>query len=261
MISPEATTAIAAELAAAERAAAPIAPLVERWPAITTDDAYRVQLVNVARRLAGGERLVGAKVGLTSQVMQRQLGVDEPDFGHLFASMLHEGDAALDTSRYCAPRVEVELAFVLGAPLRGPGCRVEDVLAATERVVPAIEVIDSRIEGWRITLADTVADNASSAAVVLGGPGVAVGAVDLTTVGARIRVGGVTVAEGRADAVLGDPARAVAWVADKWHELGRELAAGWVVMPGSCTAAVAVSAGDVVVAELDGLGSASVTFR
>ncbi|MCU1489582.1 MAG: 2-oxopent-4-enoate hydratase [Acidimicrobiaceae bacterium] len=260
MIDAEEVGRLAALLAAAERDVRPIPPLTAATAGFSSDDAYRVQLANVERRLASGERLVGAKVGLTAKVMQDQLGVDEPDFGHLFDSMVHRSGVRLEAARYCAPRVELELAFVLGAELRGPNCSLEDVVAATERVVPALELIDSRIADWKIRLADTVADNASSAGVVLGSGGVAPDALDLSRVEARLWKGGALAAEGRSDAVLGNPALAVAWVADQWARLGSVLQPGWVVMPGSCTAAVAVATGDEVVAELDGVGRVEVAF-
>ncbi len=160
----------AAELLwAAERDLAPIDPLTETFPGIDVVDAYEIQLINIRRKLAAGARVRGHKVGLSSPVMQQMMGVDEPDYGHLLDSMvLRGGDTPIAAGRYCYPRIEVEIGYVLGAPLPGAGCTEADVLAATEYIVPSLELIDSRISDWRIKLADTIADNASSAGVILG---------------------------------------------------------------------------------------------
>ncbi len=188
------------------------------------------------------------------------MGVDEPDYGHLLDDMFFfEGDA-VPAGRFLYPRVEVEVGFVLGAPLSGPACSVADVLAATAFVCPAIEIIDSRIRDWKIKIADTIADNASSAGVVLGGRRTALAGVDLRTIGAVLRRNGEVVQTGAAGAVLGNPATAVAWLANKVHRFGVSLEAGHVILPGSCTRAVDVRPGDVVRAEFDVLGPVSVRF-
>jgi 2-keto-4-pentenoate hydratase len=160
--------AVASELTRAERERFPILPISERWPAATVADAYRIQRAVIANRVSGGEAVVGHKVGLTSVAMQEQLGVDEPDFGHILTGMVVPTGAAISMSELIAPRVEPEIAFVLGADLDGRNVTQTDVLDATEYVVPALEVIDSRVSEWRIRLVDTVADNASSARIVLG---------------------------------------------------------------------------------------------
>src|SRR3984885_9217485 len=159
----------AAELLwAAERDLAPIGPLTETFPGIDVVDAYEIQLANIRRKLAAGQRVRGHKVGLSSPVMQQMMGVDEPDYGHLLDSMVLSQDTPIAAGRYCYPRIEVEIGYVLGAPLPGAGCTEEDVLAATEYIVPSLELIDSRISNWQIKLPDTIADNASSAGVILG---------------------------------------------------------------------------------------------
>ena len=159
----------AAELLwAAERDLAPIGPLTETFPGIDVVDAYEIQLANIRRKLAAGARVRGHKVGLSSPVMQQMMGVDEPDYGHLLDSMVLSQDAPIPAARYCYPRIEVEIGYVLGSALPGAGCTEADVLAATEYIVPSLELIDSRITDWRIKLADTIADNASSAGVILG---------------------------------------------------------------------------------------------
>src|SRR5215469_2851986 len=159
----------AAELLwAAERDLAPVDPLTDTFPGIDVVDAYEIQLINIRRRLTAGARVRGHKVGLSSPVMQQMMGVDEPDYGHLLDTMVLSQDVPIAASRYCYPRIEVEIGYVLGASLPGEGCTEADVLAATEYVVPSLELIDSRITDWRIRLADTIADNASSAGVILG---------------------------------------------------------------------------------------------
>jgi 2-keto-4-pentenoate hydratase len=152
----------------AQAASAPIAPLTERYPGLDVADAYAIQQINLTRRLNGGRSLVGHKIGLTSEPMQMLLGVDEPDFGYILDDMVLRDGSAVSAARFCAPRVEPEVAFLLHRPLRGPGVTVDEVHAATEAVAVALEIVDSRIADWKLTLADTVADNASSGAVVIG---------------------------------------------------------------------------------------------
>src|SRR4051794_12760987 len=169
MLTEEQRADVADRLWAAERERAPIPPLTETDPGIGVVDAYEIQLVNIRRREQAGGVVRGHKVGLSSRAMQQMMGVHEPDYGHLLHDMFvfEDGDAGVE--RYCSPRGEVEVAFVLGQRLEGPACTVADVIRATEYVLPAIEIIDSRIKDWKIKLPDTIADNASSAGVVLGG--------------------------------------------------------------------------------------------
>ncbi|MGW1775719.1 2-keto-4-pentenoate hydratase [Streptomyces sp. NPDC002104] len=250
---------LAEQLRSAEHGRTPIAPLGARFPGIDTEDAYEIQLLNIRHRLAAGDRVTGHKVGLSSPVMQAMMGVDEPDYGHLLHSMeLHE-DTPVPAAAYCAPRVEVEVGFVLGADLPGEGCTVADVLAATERVVPALELIDSRIADWRITIADTIADNASSAGYVIG-EGRDPRELDLKAVEATLTSGSDTLASGRSDAVLGDPAASVAWLARTVARFGVQLRKGHLVLPGSCTRAVDVAAGRTYTADFTGLGPVSLSF-
>ncbi|MFD3536225.1 2-keto-4-pentenoate hydratase [Streptomyces sp. NPDC058664] len=246
-------------LRSAEHDVRPIAPLTEAFPGIDTEDAYEIQLVNVRRRLASGAEVRGHKVGLSSPVMQRMMGVDEPDYGHLFHDMELSPGRPVPLSRYCHPRVEVEVGFVLGDDLPGESCTPADVLAAAERVVPALELIDSRIGDWRITIADTIADNASSAGFVIG-EGRDPRELDPKAIGARLTSGGELLAEGRGDAVLGDPAVSVAWLARTVARFGVPLRKGHLVLPGSCTRAVDVTAGATFTAEFTGLGPVSLSF-
>jgi 2-keto-4-pentenoate hydratase len=245
----------------AEQTRQAVPPLVETYPGIDVVDAYEIQLRNIRRRLDAGATVHGHKVGLSSKAMQQMMGVDEPDYGHLLSDMVLSEDTPVAASRYLLPRVEVEVGFVLGDDLPGEGCTVEDVLRCTEYVAPSIELIDSRIADWRIGLADTIADNASSAGVLLGKERRKPDELDLTAIDAVLRINGEQVASGRSDAVLGNPAIAVAWLAQKVAGFDVRLQAGHVVLPGSCTRAYDVKPGDDVVAAFDGLGTVSVRFE
>ncbi|OJF14782.1 2-keto-4-pentenoate hydratase [Couchioplanes caeruleus] len=248
---------LADRLHAAERDRAPIPPLVLEHPDLTAAEAYAIQLHNVRRR---GEPVVGHKVGLSSEAMQAMMGVDEPDYGHLLESMrLSEAEPAR-ASRYCYPRVEIEVAFLLGADLPSD-CTEDDVLAATEAFAPSIELIDSRILDWKISLADTIADNASSAGFVLGAARVAPATVDPRTIDAVLYRGDEPVARGRSDAVLGNPVTAVAWLARTVASFGVRLRAGHLVLPGACARAVDVHPGDRFRAVFTGLGEVRLSFE
>ncbi|MFE2288356.1 2-keto-4-pentenoate hydratase [Streptomyces sp. NPDC059443] len=238
----------------------PVRPLSETFEGIGAQDAYEIQLINIRHRVRGdGARVTGHKVGLSSPVMQAMMGVDEPDYGHLLDAMELREDTPVPAAAYCAPRVEVEIGFVLGADLPGEGCTADDVLAATERVVPALELIDSRIADWRISIADTIADNASSAGYAIG-EGADPREMDLRAVEATLTSGGELLASGRGDAVLGDPAESVAWLARTVARFGVPLRKGHLILPGSCTRAVDVAAGRTYTAEFTGLGPVSLSF-
>ncbi len=260
MLSDEERREAAALLAHAESRREPVRPLAEIFPAMDVVDSYEVALLNIRDRIARGASVLGHKVGLSSEAMQQMMGVDEPDYGHLLDEMALTEDEPVDVSRYCYPRVEVEVGFVLGQTLPGEGCSEEDVLAATEYVAPAIELIDSRIVDWRIGLVDTIADNASSAGFVLGKGRVRPRDIDLLGIDAVLTRNGEVVAEGRSDAVLGNPVTAVAWLARKVASFGVRLEAGHVILPGSCTRAIDVRPGDDFAAEFKGLGSVALSF-
>ncbi|HYB82317.1 MAG TPA: fumarylacetoacetate hydrolase family protein, partial [Mycobacterium sp.] len=200
----------AALLAMAQADCAPIGQLTQCYPAMTVADAYAIQRVNLAHRLNGGRVMVGHKIGLTSEPMQTLLGVNEPDFGYILDDMVMPNGAAVARDRFCAPRVEPEVAFLLCKPLRGPGVGVDDVRAATEAVAVALEIVDSRIADWKLTLSDTVADNASSGAVVFGDWVPYTADIDLPGARASLQLNGTEVDSGLGSAVLGDPAAAVA---------------------------------------------------
>jgi 2-keto-4-pentenoate hydratase len=248
---------LAGRLHAAERDRAPIPPLVGDFPGLTAADAYEIQLHNIRRR---GGTVVGHKVGLSSAAMQQMMGVDEPDYGHLMADMRLSESTPADAGRYCYPRVEIEVAFLLGADLPGEGCTEQDVLAATEAVAPSIELIDSRILDWRISLCDTIADNASSAGFVVGAARVPPDKIDLCGIDAELRRGGELVAQGRSDAVLGNPVTAVAWLARTVAAFGVRLRAGHLIMPGACARAVDARPGDDFQAVFTGLGEVRLSF-
>ncbi|MGH3734678.1 MAG: 2-keto-4-pentenoate hydratase [Micromonosporaceae bacterium] len=261
MLTAEQHQRIADELYAAERDRAPVDPLVGRYDGIGAADAYHIQLLNIRRRVRAGSSVVGHKVGLSSLAMQRMMGVDEPDYGHLLDDMRAFETRPVPVRRYCYPRVEPEVAFLLGADLRADGCTEADVVAATEAYAPALELIDSRIRDWKIGLADTISDNASSAGFVLGAARVKPSDVDITGIGVTLWRSGERVAEGRSDAVLGNPVTAVAWLARKVASFGVRLRAGHVILPGSCTRAIDARAGDEFRGDFDGLGSVSLGFQ
>lgn len=252
---------LAADLAQAERSGEPIAPLTAAYPDIDVVDAYEIQLINIRQRVAEGARVLGHKVGLSSLAIQQMMGVDEPDYGHLLDEMQLFEDTPVKANRYLYPRVEVEVGFVLNADLPGAGCTEDDVLAATEALVPSIELIDTRITDWKIELCDTIADNASSAGFVLGEARVSPRDIDVKGIDAVLRCNGEVVAEGRTDAVLGNPVTAVAWLARKVDGFGVRLRKGDVVLPGSCTKAVDAHPGDNFVADFAGLGSVRLSFE
>jgi 2-keto-4-pentenoate hydratase len=236
----------------------PIEPLTDKYPDITLDDAYTIQRLQLAVRRRAGAAVIGHKVGLTSVAMQEQLGVDRPDFGHLLRDMLH-GDGGIPAGRYLQPRIEPEMAFILRSPLRGPGVTAAQAAEAIGAVLPALEIIDSRIRDWRIRFEDTVADNASSGGVVVG-HGVPPAALDLKTIGCAMTANGRFVGSGLGSAVLGSPINALAWLANTLGERGTGLGAGQLILPGAVMASVPVAPGDVVSATFTG-GLGVVTAR
>ncbi len=261
MLDDQTRAVLAADLALAERSRVAIDPLTAGNPGIDVVDAYEIQLINIRQRVAGGARVVGHKVGLSSEAMQAMMNVDEPDYGHLLDEMEVFEDKPVDTARYLYPRVEVEVGFLLADDLPGAGCTEDDVLAATAAFAPSIELIDTRIKDWNIQLCDTIADNASSAGWVLGTERVSPKDIDITAIDAVLRRNDEVVAQGRSDAVLGNPVTAVAWLARKVDSFGVRLKAGDVVLPGSCTRAIDARPGDQFVADFTGLGSVRLTFE
>ncbi|MED7931125.1 2-keto-4-pentenoate hydratase [Nonomuraea sp. LP-02] len=250
----------AAALLDAYATGTPIPPLTTTYPGLSIIDAYTIQLAQVREWTAAGAVVKGHKVGLTSAAMQRQLGVDQPDFGHLTDAMFFQDSAPIDSGRFLQPRIEPEIAFVLGRPLSGPGVTTAEAVAAVDFVLPALEIIDSRIADWEITLPDTIADNASSGGVVLGTRPVRLDGLDLALTGCLLYRGGVLEQTGAGGAVLGSPINALVWLANVLGERGVSLEAGHVVLPGSVTASIPVGPGETVTATFAGLGPVTAIF-
>ena len=251
---------LAERLWRAEAGRVAVAPFTDDVPDLTVAEAYAIQSRNVERRVAAGGVVRGRKVGLTSRPVQELLGVHEPNFGVLLDDMLVGDGGEIDVTTLVAPRVESELAFVMDADLAGPGVTPAGALAAVAGVLPAVEVVDSRIADWRIRIADTVADNASSARVVVGGDPVPVSAVDLRLLGVLFSRNGVPIESGAGAAALGDPARCVAWLANALGALGGGLHRGDLVLSGALHRMVPVRAGDRFEARFAHLGSVGVAF-
>ncbi|MGO3742592.1 2-oxopent-4-enoate hydratase [Kerstersia sp.] len=237
-----------------------IAPLTERHPDMSIEDAYAVQQAMQQLRLASGERVVGKKIGVTSQAVMNMLGVYQPDFGWLTDGMVYNEGQPIEASSLIQPKAEGEIAFVLKKTLKGPGVTAADVMAATEGVMACFEIVDSRIRDWKIKIQDTVADNASCGVFVLGDRLVDVRDVDLYTCGMVLEKNGEVVATGAGAAALGHPANAVAWLANTLGRLGIALEAGEVILSGSLAAMVPVQAGDNLRVTIGGIGGCSVRF-
>lgn len=260
MADEERRQALAEMLWAAERDRAPIPPITDDNPDLTVEDSYAIQTINIDRRVAGGAVVRGRKVGLTSAPMQRLLGVDEPDYGVLLDDMFVEDGDEVVMETLLQPRAEAEVAFVMGRDLAGPGVTTSNALAAIAGALPAIEIVDSRVADWKIKLIDTVADNASSGRVVIGGRLTPVTEIDLRLVGVAVSRNGRLVDTGAGAAALGNPARCVAWLANKLATFGATLRAGDVVLPGAVHRMVPVEPGDVFRAEFAHLGAVTARF-
>ncbi|MGG0719473.1 fumarylacetoacetate hydrolase family protein [Robertmurraya massiliosenegalensis] len=253
-------TQFARRLAEAEETKIGIAPITSIESELTIKEAYSIQLENIQRKLTQGQKIVGKKIGLTSLAMQNLLGVDEPDYGHLLDRMVVENGGRVPADKVLQPKVEGEIAFVLNKELRGPNVTTLDVLQATEYVVPALEIVDSRVQDWKIKLADTVADNASSGFFVLGGKPLKVDEVDLKMVGMVLTKNGEIVNTGVGAAALGNPASCVAWLANKLSEFDIPLRAGEIILSGALSAAVEAKQGDSFTARFTHLGQVSIHF-
>lgn len=256
----------AVRLDEAERTRSQIGQFSIEQPGMTLEDGYAVSRAWVKQKIAGGRSVIGHKIGLTSRAMQRSSNVNEPDFGTLLDDMLFLDGHDIPIDRFIEPRVEVELAFILGKPLKGPNCTLFDVLAATDYVTPAIEIIDARIEridktsGVTRKVFDTISDNAANAGIVLGGRPVRPDAVDLRWVSALLYRNGVIEESGVAAAVLNHPANGPAWLANKLAPHGEWLEPGQIILGGSFTAPVFAKAGDSFHIDYGTLGSISVRF-
>lgn len=266
MLSPEIIQSLAEQLHAAEKSRTQLRHFSQQHPQMTIEDGYAVQRAWIRMKLAEGRTLKGHKIGLTSRAMQQSSQITEPDYGALLDDMFFADGGDLPFDRFIIPRVEVELAFILGKPLQGPGVTIFDVLAATDYVVPALEIIDARIEQLdRETKAprkvfDTISDNAANAGIVMGGRPVKPLEVDLRWVSALLYKNGVIEESGVAAAVLNHPANGVAWLANKLAPYGEHLAAGEVILGGSFTRPTVGQRGDTFHVDYGPLGSIAFRF-
>jgi 2-oxopent-4-enoate hydratase len=260
-LSKEQVAQVSAELINAEKSRVPIQALTERFPDVSYEDAYAVQLKTFDSYVKSGAVIVGKKIGLTSKAMQDQFGIREPDYGMITDRMVAREGAPLPMSSLILPRIEPEIAFLLKEDLKGPGVNVANVIEATEGVMPAFEVIDSRYKDWKITVKDSISDNASAGVMILGGKLTPIKDLDLRYVGMVLEKNGLLVSTGAGAAVLGNPAQSVAWLANKLTEYGITLKKGEFVMSGSLVQAVTVEAGSCLRASFDRLGSVSVSFE
>lgn len=250
---------LAAGLSEAERTKRSIPPLTKAHPELTADDAYAIQLINVSKLLSQGAVISGKKIGLTSPGMQQLLGVNEPDYGHLFSFM----DCAQDirSDELIQPKIEAEIAFLLGEDLPDRDVTKEEVLSATKYICAAFEIVDSRVADWKIKLADTISDNASSGRYVLGTDRISPSGLDLAAIVMRTEQQGKgIVSEGIGAAVMGDPAASVAWLANCLRRYGVSLKKGEVVLSGAFAAALPAKKGDVFTAAFTALGTVTARF-
>lgn len=243
----------------AERERRPIPQLSRTYPEIEIADAYRIQDLWAAERVAAGARVVGHKIGLTSRAMQMASKMTEPDYGRILGDALYNDGARIEASRFIKPRLEVELAFVMGADLEGPGVQVYDVMRAAELVTPALEIIDYRTEVPR-AIADTIADNAAFGAMVIGGRTIRPMDVDIRWIGATLSKNGVIEESGVSAAIMGHPAAGVAWLVNKLAAVGGRIEKGQIVLAGSFTRPVDIAAGDVIQVDYGPLGAIGVSF-
>ncbi|MAM61352.1 2-oxo-hept-4-ene-1,7-dioate hydratase [Maritimibacter sp. UBA3975] len=256
----------AADLLAAEDAREQIGLLSLRHDGMTLDDAYRIQSAQMAQKLAAGRDIVGWKIGLTSKVMQDALGIDTPDSGVLYDDMVFPTGGTVPKGRFIQPRIEAEIAFVMKAPLDGDVTR-DDVLAATDYVVPSLEILDTRIQrkdpatGQPRIIVDTVSDNAANAGIVLGAQHHAPDAHDLRWTGAILRANGAVVATGLGAAVLDDPVMGLVWLARRMHQYGQKIEAGQVILSGSFIAPIECPPGTRIEADFGPFGDVSISFE
>lgn len=250
----------AARIREASESGVPCPPVRDLIGTEDQDSAYRVQQFVLDQLQQQGRRVVGHKIGLTARVVQSQLGVNTPDFGVLLDDMVFSDQEPMDLGRFLQPRVEAEVAFVLSKSLESPQTNVADVISATEFVLPAIEVVDSRISNWDITITDTIADNASSGAIVLGTTPQTLFGLDLPSLGMTLSTDGQVISSGAGAACLGSPVIAVAWLARKLAATGSPLQAGQIILSGALGPMVGVTGPGAYCAEIEGLGSVNAVF-
>jgi len=245
----------------AERSHRFIAPLRDTFAPLTIDDAYAIQRINTERRLAAGRRIVGCKIGLTSVAVQKQLGVDQPDFGLLFDDMGYGDGEPIPASILTQPKIEAEIAFVIGRDLNVENPGQLDVLNAIEYALPALEIVGSRVADWNIRITDTIADNASSSAYVIGNTPKKLSEFDVRMCGMVLERRGESVSVGAGAACLGSPINAVVWLARTMAAVGTPLKAGDLVLSGALGPMAAVTPGDIFETRINGLGSVRAVFE
>jgi 2-oxo-hept-3-ene-1,7-dioate hydratase len=260
MLSEQERRTAADALLRAEQDRKPIVQLSKTYPAIEIEDAYRIQDLWAQSRIAKGARMVGHKIGLTSRAMQMASKMTEPDYGQILDDAMFNDGAQIPVNRFAKPRLETELAFIMGEDLEGPGARIYDVMRATEMVIPALEIIDYRTEVPR-AITDTIADNAAFAAIVVGGRPIRPMDVDIRWVGATLSKNGIIEESGVSAAIMGHPAAGIAWLVNKLHAVKAKLKKGQIVLAGSFTRPVDIAAGDVIQADFGPLGGIGVSFR
>ncbi|MEW6640234.1 MAG: 2-oxo-hept-4-ene-1,7-dioate hydratase [Pseudomonadota bacterium] len=266
MLDPAIITRLARRLDEAEQTKTLITMFTQEYPDLTIEDAYAIQRAWTQLQLQRGRVVKGHKIGLTSKAMQSAVGIAEPDFGVLFADMFYPDASAIPFDRFHAPRIEVELAFVLKAALRGPDCTIFDVLNATDYVTPALEILETRmhrvdpVTGKTRKVMDTISDNAANAALVVGGRPFRPGDADLRWIGALLFRNGQIEETGLAAGVLNHPANGIAWLANRLAEHDEHLAAGEVVLAGSFTRPIDIRRGDTFHADYGAFGSVSCQF-
>jgi 2-oxopent-4-enoate/cis-2-oxohex-4-enoate hydratase len=235
-------------------------PLTARHPELTIEHAYRIQQRMIERRVEAGERIIGKKIGVTSRAVMNMLGVYQPDFGYMLDGMIYNEGESVPIATLIQPKAEGEIAFILKKDLMGPGVTNAEVLAATECVMPCFEIVDSRIRDWKISIVDTIADNGSSGAFVLGDSMARADGLDLRNIGMVLEKNGEVIATGAGAAALGHPLTCVTWLANKLGEFGIGLKAGEVILSGSLAIMFPVQPGDHVSMTLSGLGSCRARF-
>ncbi|HCY63494.1 MAG TPA: 2-oxopent-4-enoate hydratase [Oxalobacteraceae bacterium] len=238
----------------------PVAPLTASHPDMAIEDAYRIQQRMVARRIDKGERVIGKKIGVTSKAVMNMLGVHQPDFGYLLSGMVFNEGEAIPAESLIQPKAEGEIAFLLKNDLQGPGVTAANVLAATEGVMACFEIVDSRIQDWKIKIQDTVADNASCGVFVLGDQLVDIGGIDLALCGMVLEKNGEIVVTGAGAASMAHPVNAMVWLANTLGTLGIPLKAGDIILSGAMGAMVPVQKGDSLRVTIGGIGGCSVRF-
>lgn len=259
MLTDEERRSAAQALLGAEESRVPIPQLSKTYPQIEIEDAYRIQDLWAEGRIAKGARVAGHKIGLTSRAMQMASKMTEPDYGRILDDALFNDGAQIRADLFIKPRLEVELAFIMGENLEGPSTRIYDVMRATEFIVPALEIIDYRTEVPR-AITDTVADNAAFGAIVVGGRVIRPMDIDIRWIGATLSKNGIIEESGVSAAVMGHPAAGVAWLVNKLHAVGGKLEKGQIVLAGSFTRPVDIAAGDVVQADYGPIGALGVSF-